>query len=186
MTTRTYNLRAARLDDQEALERLITRSAREIGVTHYTAQQIEGALRGAFGVDTQLINDGTYFVAEDSNGAVIGCGGWSKRRTLFGGDQRAGRDSAYLDPAVDAAKIRAFFVDPDQARKGIASAILERCESEAADAGFVELELMGTLTGVPFYKSWGYQAVEPVEYEVEAGLRIQFVRMRKSLSRKSA
>ncbi|HJY36706.1 MAG TPA: GNAT family N-acetyltransferase, partial [Steroidobacteraceae bacterium] len=114
---------------------LIARSARELSAGDYTPEQVEGALRGAFGVDTQLILDRTYFVAE-ADGKLVACGGWSKRRTLFGGDARSGRDAADLDPATDAAKIRAFFVDPAYARRGLGSAILERCESAARACGF--------------------------------------------------
>ena len=160
-----YQLRTATRADQDALRTLIARSARELGTQDYTREQIEGALQGAFGVDTQLIDDGTYFVVE-FEGRAVGCGGWSRRRTLFGGDAHRERDAAELDPRVDAAKIRAFFVDPDHARRGIGRALLERCESEARAHGFRRLELMGTL---------------PVHYPVASGVTIEFMPMSKEL-----
>ena len=173
-----YRLRKATAADRPALETLIARSARELGSADYTPQQIEGALRGAFGVDSQLIRDGTYFVAEE-DGQIVGCGGWSRRRTLFGGDAHAQRDAAELDPRHDAAKIRAFFVDPAHARKGIGRAILERCEAEARASGFLKFEIMATLPGVRLYKAFGYETAELVHYELGPGLSIEFVPMRK-------
>src|SRR6202167_5731941 len=149
----SYQLRNATRADQAALQRLIARSARELGAQDYRPEQIEGALLGAFGVDTQLIDDGTYFVVE-ADGKLVGCGGWSRRRTLFGGDRHRERDAAELDPKVDAAKIRAFFVDPDHARRGIGRALLERCESEARARGFRRLELMGTLPAWLCKEAW--------------------------------
>jgi GNAT superfamily N-acetyltransferase len=137
-------------------------------------------LRGAFGVDSQLVADGTYFVAED-DGQLVGCGGWSYRATLFGGDARGGRDSSRLDPATQPAKIRAFFVHPAHARRGIGTLLLERCEGEARAHGFAAVELMATLPGVKLYRARGYQGDEPVNYDVGDGERIEFVPMRKSL-----
>jgi GNAT superfamily N-acetyltransferase len=137
-------------------------------------------LRGAFGVDTQLILDRTYFVAE-ADGKLVACGGWSKRRTLFGGDARSGRDAADLDPATDAAKIRAFFVDPAYARRGLGSAILERCESAARACGFRSFEMMATLPGARMYSRYGYSGTERVQYEMQPGLTIEFIPMRKEL-----
>src|SRR6202045_476667 len=129
------NVRLATFEDREALRALIDRSARELSKGDYRAEQVEGALQGAFGVDSQLIQDGTYFVVE-AGGAIVGCGGWSYRRTLFGGDKRAERDSGMLDPRTDPAKIRAFFVDPAHARKGIGTLLLDKCESEARSHGY--------------------------------------------------
>src|SRR5262245_33657823 len=160
-----FEIRIATLADKAALEALIARSARELSKGDYTPAQVEGALRGAFGVDTQLISDGTYFVAE-SEGRLVGCGGWSWRRTLFGGDARASRDATELDPAVDAAKIRAFFVDPGAARQGIGRALLERCEAEARRRGFTRFELMGTLPGVRLYREHGYVGATSIQYPV--------------------
>lgn len=176
----TYQLRAATRADQEALRHLIARSARELGAQDYRSEQIEGALRGAFGVDTQLIDDGTYFVVETA-GKLVGCGGWSRRRTLFGGDAHRERDAAELDPRVDAAKIRAFFVDPDHARRGIGRALLERCESEARARGFRRFELMGTLPGVRLYRALGYRPGAMVHYPVADGVTIEFIPMSKEI-----
>ena len=150
-----YQLRTATHADRPALRVLIARSARELGAADYRPEQIEGALQGAFGVDTQLIDDGTYFVAEAA-GRLVGCGGWSWRRTLFGGDSHSERNADELDPRTDAAKIRAFFTDPGCARRGIGRALLERCEAEARAHGFTRFELMGTLPGVRLYQALGY------------------------------
>jgi GNAT superfamily N-acetyltransferase len=176
----SYQIRPAVRADQNALQQLIARSARELGTQDYSPAQIEGALQGAFGVDTQLIDDGTYFVAEMKQ-QLVGCGGWSRRRTLFGGDSHAARDAAELDPAIDAARIRAFFVDPDYARRGIGRALLERCEAEARVHGFTRLELMGTLPGVRLYQAFGYEAAAMIRYPIGPDLSIEFIPMRKSL-----
>jgi GNAT superfamily N-acetyltransferase len=165
------SIRKATLADRPALEALIARSARELSVNDYTPEQVEGALRGAFGVDTQLIDDGTYFVAVDAD-SIVGCGGWSCRRTLFGGDARAERDAGLLDPRADAAKIRAFFVDPAHARRGIGRAILEHCESAARARGFTCFELMGTLPGVRLYRECGYVA-QPQIALAQSGRRLR-------------
>ncbi len=174
----TYRLRTASAADKPALEALIARSARGLGAPDYTPAQIEGALRGAFGVDSQLVADGTYFVVED-DGAIAGCGGWSRRRTLFGGDTHVQRDAGTLDPTVDAAKIRAFFVDPAHARKGAGRLLLDHCEAEARAVGFARFELMATLPGRKLYEVCGYVAAAPVQHELAPGLAITFVPMRK-------
>ena len=171
-----YALRLATPADAEAISTLIAISARKLSVHDYSAAQIEGALQGAFGVDTQLIRDGTYFVAADG-ARMVGCCGWSRRRTLFGGDARTDRDAAELDPRVDAAKIRAFFVHPDFARRGIGTAILERCERDAAARGFTRFELMSTLPGVRLYAARGYAAGEAMQWTLPGGLMIEFVPM---------
>lgn len=175
-----YVIRKARLDDREAIELLIAESARGLSREDYSEQQIESAIRTVFGVDTDLIEDGTYFVA-DLDGTLVGCGGWSKRRTLFGGDRFASRDSGELDPAVDAAKIRAFFVHPEYARRGIGRAILSLCESEAEANGFRSIELMATLPGLKLYRAFGYEGSERVRYELGEGASIEFVPMRREL-----
>lgn len=156
-------------------------SARELSGGYYHAAQIEAAITHVFGVDTTLIADGTYFVAE-SAGVMQGCGGWSKRRTLFGGDQYECRDSAFSDPATDAAKIRAFFVHPRFARRGVGCALLARCEAEARAAGYRFTELMSTLPGLSFYGSRGYASGQPTSLVVGDGVQIQLVRMTKALS----
>jgi N-acetylglutamate synthase-like GNAT family acetyltransferase len=176
----SVTLRKATLTDVPTLESLIARSARGLSTADYRPSQIEGALRGAFGVDTQLLNDQTYFVAE-ADGEIVGCGGWSYRSTLFGGDSRSGRDSSMLDPRSQAAKIRAFFVDPSKARRGIGSLLLERCEQEARAYGFSQVELMATLPGVKLYAARGYLGADMVHYDVAPGERIEFIPMRKHL-----
>ncbi len=175
-----YIVRKATLDDRVAIEQLIAESARGLSREDYSERQIEAALATVFGVDTNLILDGTYFVAE-SSGRLLGCGGWSRRKTLFGGDQYAGRDSSELDPQTEPAKIRAFFVHPERARQGIGRAILAACEREARAYGFRSLELMATLPGLKLYQSCGYEGDERVEYEIGDGVRIEFVPMRKEL-----
>jgi GNAT superfamily N-acetyltransferase len=174
-------LRKATTADIPALESLIARSARGLSTNDYRPSQIEGALRAAFGVDSQLLEDQTYFVAEEED-EIVGCGGWSYRATLFGGDARGGRDSSLLDPRSHAAKIRAFFVDPSKARRGIGSLLLERCEQEARAHGFSRVELMATLPGVKLYAARGYLGTDRVHYDVAPGESIEFVSMRKLLA----
>ena len=176
-----YRIRRATLEDRAALERLVAESARGLSRGDYSGEQVEAALASVFGVDTDLIHDGTYYVAE-AGGEAVGCGGWSKRRTLFGGDRFAARDSGYLDPAREPAKIRAFFVHPGWARRGVGGAILETCEREAESHGFRSLELMATLPGVRLYAARGYRAGARVEYETADGVKIEFVPMRKELA----
>ena len=175
-----YSVRRATLEDRAALERLIAESARGLSRGDYSGEQVEAALDSVFGVDTDLIRDGTYYVAE-AEGEAVGCGGWSKRRTLFGGDRYAARDPGYLDPRTEPAKIRAFFVHPGWARRGVGGAILETCEREAEAHGFRALELMATLPGVRLYAARGYAAGARVEYEMADGVTIEFVPMRKEL-----
>jgi GNAT superfamily N-acetyltransferase len=176
----SWHLRQASADDAEEIRELIGRSIRALGAADYSPEQIEGALKGAFGLDSQLIADGTYFVVE-SQGRLIGCGGWSYRRTLFGGDARTGRDAAALDPGTDAAKIRAFFVDPEASRRGIGSALLDHCEAEARRHGFRRAEMMATLPGKRLYEARGYVSGARVQYPVGPGVTIEFVPMSKSL-----
>ena len=166
------------MDEREAIQRLIAESARQLSREHYKDVQIEAAIATVFGVDTDLIEDGTYFVAE-SDGILIGCGGWSKRKTLFGGDQFTSRDAGYLDPQSEPARIRAFFIHPDHARKGIARAILSQCESEARAQGFRALELMATLPGIDFYKSCGFKETGNFDLDLIEGIKLELVPMRK-------
>jgi len=134
-----------------------------------------------YGVDTQLIADETYFVAE-GDGVIAGCGGWSKRKTLFGGDHWTNREDSLLDPQLDAAKIRAFFVHPDWARRGIGSMILEACESAAKAAGFRRFEMGATLSGVPLYKARGYMELEPLAVPLANGESLPIIRMGKDVA----
>lgn len=173
-------LRRARPTDVPRLEALIARSARALCAPDYTPEQIEGALTGAFGVDSQLIHDGTYLAVE-CDGEIVACGGWSFRRTLFGGDSGGQRDPERLDPVVDGAKIRAFFVDPGHARLGLGRRLLERCEREAVAAGFRRLELMATRAGERLYRRYGYVAGAPIDYALAGGLTIDFVPMAKEV-----
>jgi N-acetylglutamate synthase-like GNAT family acetyltransferase len=166
--------------DIPALEDLISNSVRNLSKKHYTEQQIEGALKHIFGVDTQLIADETYYVAE-TEGQIVGCGGWSKRKTLFGGDQAKAGEDSLLDPDVEPARIRAFFVHPAWARRGIATLILKACEEAARKAGFSELELVATLPGEPFYVSIGYEVVARFEIALAGDQALPAVRMKKSL-----
>jgi GNAT superfamily N-acetyltransferase len=175
-----HSIRLATLDDIDAIETLIARSIRALGASDYSSEQIEAALKGAFGVDSQLIADGTYFAVENA-GRIVGCGGWSKRRTLFGGDAHLERDARELDPKCDAAKIRAFFVDPDYARHGIGAALLEHCESAARSIGFSRFELMATLPGVRLYKSRGYTEDGTMQHSLGGQLSITFVPMHKQV-----
>jgi GNAT superfamily N-acetyltransferase len=142
-------------------------------------------LQSVYGVDSQLIADGTYFVAEVSgagqNLQIVACGGWSKRRTLYGGDQVAAREDSLLEPVRDAAKIRAFFVHPEWARRGIGGLILAECEHAAKDAGFTRLEMGATLSGVPFYRAKGYAAIKNQEASLANGEKLAIVRMGKKL-----
>ena len=173
-------LRLATPDDIPAITELIALSARGLCVGAYTAAQVEAALGTAWGCDSELIRDGTYFVFE-ADGRLVACGGWGRRRTLFGGDNQPGRVSELLDPERDAARIRAFFVHPEWARRGLARALLGLCESEARTAGFGATELMATLTGVGFYERHGYTGSDGVEYPLPGGEVMRFVPMRKAL-----
>jgi GNAT superfamily N-acetyltransferase len=175
------SLRKALLEDVPTLESLIARSARGLSLEEYRPTQIEGALQGAFGVDSQLLRDQTYFVAE-TGGLIVGCGGWSYRSTLFGGDARTGRDASSLDPGTQPAKIRAFFVEPAYARRGIGTLLLERCEQEARSHGFRHVELMATLPGAKLYSARGYEGSTVVHYDVGSGEHIEFIPMRKALT----
>lgn len=133
-----------------------------------------------FGVDSQLLADGTYYVIE-AGGTPLACGGWSGRQTLFGGDQAKGTEDQRLDPATDAARIRAFFVHPGSARQGLGRRLLAHCEDAARRAGFRRAELMATLPGVPFYREQGYEDIEPVLHRLPDGMTVRFVRMGKAL-----
>jgi GNAT superfamily N-acetyltransferase len=172
-------LRKATPADIPQLQALIARSARGLSKDDYRPSQVEGALRGAFGVDTQLLSDETYFVVEE-DGRCVGCGGWSYRSTLFGGDARAGRDASTIAMGQPA-KIRAFFVDPEMARRGIGSMLLEHCESQARNHGYRQVELMATLPGVKLYAARGYTGGPVVAFDVGGGEAIEFIPMKKSL-----
>jgi GNAT superfamily N-acetyltransferase len=176
-------LRQAVPADIPTLRTLIDASVRGLQAADYSPAQIESALRTVYGVDSQLIVDGTYFVVE-SESAIVGCGGWSKRKTLFGGDRWTGREDSLLEPRRDAAKIRAFFVHPDWVRRGIGTMILDACEKAAVAAGFVRFEMGATLTGVPLYRARGYVALEEIDVPLQDGESFQVIRMEKRISPK--
>jgi len=171
-------IRPATLQDIPALELLIPESVRGLQKNDYSVPQMEGALGTVFGVDRQLIDDGTYLVAE-ADPLIVGCGGWSKRRTLFGSGDAPGRDDTSLDPTRDAARIRAFFVHPAWARQGIGSRILRACEQAAQAQGFIRFELGATLSGEPLYRAHGYRATEHFECKLSNGLTLPLLRMAK-------
>jgi GNAT superfamily N-acetyltransferase len=178
----TPNLRVATPADIPALHHLIEVSIRGLQTSEYTPGQIEGAIGNALGLDTQLVADGTYFLAETPEAShPLACGGWSFRRTLFGSDGAAVRESTRLDPATDAAKIRAIFVHPSYARQGLGSLILARAEQAAVAAGFRRFEMGSTLTGVPLYTLRGYEPVEKVAIPLPNGESLPIVKMTKVL-----
>ena len=180
---RQFLLRHATAADIPALRVLIELSVRQLQKDDYSPAQIEGALGHALGLDTQLIEDRTYFVAEpvEQGGSIVACGGWSNRRTLFGSDHGPNRERALLDPKTDAAKIRAIFVHPQWARKGLGTLILNHCEEAAILAGFGSLEMGSTLTGVPLYTLKGYVPRETVAVPLPNGQTLPIVHMVKVL-----
>lgn len=177
-----YLIRQATTFDIPVLRVLIEQSIRGLQANDYSSEQIEGAVGHALGLDTQLIEDGTYFVAEVADRSlIVGCGGWSNRRTLFGSDRGPNRQRELLDPDRDRAKIRAIFVHPDWARKGLGSLILQHCEEAARVAGFRHLEMGSTLTGIPLYTLRGYRRCETIHVALPNGATLPVVRMVKSL-----
>ncbi len=179
-------IRLAKQADVVELQRLIESSVRALQAGDYSADDIEAAIADVYGVDTSLIEDGTYFAAEvpaegKQQANIVGCGGWSRRRTLFGGDQWHEREELLLDPAREPAKIRAFFVHPSWARRGIGTLILEACERGAIAAGFQRLEMAATLTGVKFYEARGYAQRESLDVHLKNGRSIKVVRMERTL-----
>ena len=178
-----FSIRLAETKDLPALQVLIDASVRQLSKGYYTDSQIESALIYIFGVDTQLLEDKTYYVAETEEGTLIACGGWSKRQALFGGDQYKGQADPFLDPAKDAARIRAFFVHPDWARKGIGRSLIRLCEAAALADGFHSMELGATLPGVPLYISLGYENSPPIQVLMPNGEHLPIVKMYKDLTR---
>jgi GNAT superfamily N-acetyltransferase len=172
--------RVARPDDIPALEILIPLSARALQSPYYSSMQIESALGPVFGVDKQLIRDGTYFAVEQGS-QIVGCGGWSKRKSLYGPDGGRAEDDAELDPKDDSARVRAFFVHPAWARRGIGTSIMVACERAIIVAGFRSVEIVATLAGEPLYAGFGYQVTERYEIVLTSDLRLPVVRMRKTI-----
>lgn len=180
MSADTFSIRLANESDIPALEELIPLSVRGLQAATYTRAQMEAAIGPVFGVDRQLILDGTYFVVE-SEGMLAGCGGWSRRKAVFGGDRaRRGEDEA-LDPTQNPARIRAFFVHPDYARRGIGRLILTRCEEAIRGSGFREAIMVATLAGEPLYASFGYAVIERYEIPLSGGLSLPVVQMGKAI-----
>lgn len=178
-----WTLRLAREDDIPVLEELIPLSARSLLAPFYSPAHIEAALGPVFGVDRQLIKDGTYFVA-GQQGEIIGCGGWSKRRSLFGSDKgRKTGDNYQLNPERDPARVRAFFVHPSWTRQGIGREILTACETAILDAHFQTVELSATLGGEPLYAAFGYLVMERYEISLAGGLGLPVARMTKHLKK---
>ena len=175
-------IRSATILDIPALEKLIQASVRALSKDYYTAEQIEASLSEIFGVDTQLISDGTYFVAE-ADAQIVGCGGWGKRQTLFGSDaHKAGAVDTLLDPTKHAARIRAFYVHPEWARRGIGKQLLRSCEDAARSAGFTRVELIATMPGRPMYAALGYAVIQDTALPISNGTSLPAYRMAKMLS----
>ena len=173
--------RLARMSDLDALHALMARSIGQLQRDFLSPEQVT-ASHQVMGLDTQLVKDQTYFLVEAEN-QIVGCGGWSWRATLFGGDQSiVAREPEPLDPATDAAKIRAMYTDPDFARRGIGSTILRLCEQAAFEAGFMRTEMMATLAGAPLYRAAGYQEVEQIQAATPGGVSVPLWRMIKSLT----
>jgi len=175
----SWRLRLATRADIPAIEPLMASSIRELMRGLLRDDQVEASF-AIMGLDTQLIDDGTYFAIDDE-GRIAGCGGWSRRATLFGGNHTAGRSDALLDPARDPARVRAMYTHPDYARRGIGRAILAACESAAQAEGFRNLELAATMAGVPLYRACGYAPIEAFEQATPSGVAVPLVRMGKAI-----
>jgi GNAT superfamily N-acetyltransferase len=171
----------AREGDIPELEALIPLSVRALQAAHYSPAQMEAALGPVFGVDRQLIRDGTYFVVENGS-QIVGCGGWSKRRSLYGGDRDRVEPDPELDPTRDAARVRAFFVHPAWARRGIGCSIMSACERAIIAAGFRTVDIVATLAGEPLYASFGYAVIERYEIAMAGGLGLPVVRMTRKIA----
>jgi GNAT superfamily N-acetyltransferase len=178
-----FAIRPAVSADVPVLRELIDASVRRLQSGDYSRAQIDSALRTVFGVDSQLIHDGTYLLVEaatsgsSDNPMIVACGGWSKRKTLYGGDRWRDRQDDMLDPATDAAKIRAFFIHPAWARQGIGTLLLDACERAARAAGFTRFEMGATLTGVKLFQKRGYVALERLEVSLEGALSLPIIHM---------
>ena len=178
--TARWALRLAEESDVSALEALIPISVRALQSPYYSIAQMDAALGPVFGVDRQLIRDGTYFVAEQDR-VIVGCGGWSRRRSLYGGDTGRKCEDGLLDPHREAARVRAFFVHPTWARRGIGRSIMVACEQAIIDAGFRSVDLIATLAGEPLYATFGYAVVERYDIAMANGLILPVVKMTKSM-----
>lgn len=175
-------MRPANLGDIPALQKLIALSVRKLQAAHYSPEQMDAAIGSVFGVDTQLIHDGTYFVVENEQATLVAGGGWSRRKTLYGSDNVQGKDDAALDPRVDAARIRAVFVHPDWARRGVATMIMKACEEAAAEAEFTRLSLVATLTGEGFFHRQGFAPTNRYSIPLPKGQMLPVVAMDKAIT----
>lgn len=173
-------LRIAQHSDVPALSHLIEYSGRKLSAGFYSAEQADAIVRHVFGVDRQLIDDGTYFMIEHSGG-VAACGGWSRRRTLFGADRLRNIPDPLLDPQIDPARIRAFFVHPSMARRGLGRQLMAACSAAAKQASFTALELVATLPGEPFYLAFGFEMLERFELHLPGGIDVPVSRMRSAV-----
>jgi len=171
--------RLATPDDVPVLKPLMNAAIGELLKPFLSPEQVAASF-AVMGLDTQLIKDGTYFVIE-CDGRIAGCGGWSRRATLFGGDHSAGRDAALLDPAKDAARVRAMYTHPDFTRRGIGRLVLELCEAAAAREGFKRVELAATMAGEPLYRACGYTDIEAFESDTPSGVKVPLIRMGKRI-----
>jgi len=179
--TDALKTRIATEADIPAISALMDRAIGQLQRGYLTPEQV-AASRLSMGLDTQLIADGTYVVVEDDDGRIVGCGGWSYRATLYGGDAGAvARDAAVLDPEKDPARIRAMYTDPDFTRRGIGRMVLAANEAAARAAGFTRAELMGTLAGEPLYRACGYETIERVDSMADRDVPVPGVRMGKKL-----
>jgi GNAT superfamily N-acetyltransferase len=175
-----FRLQVATPEDRARISNLVAASVRGLQIVDYNPAQIEAALETVFTIDSQLLIDGTYFLVLTESDELVGCGGWSRRKTLYGGDgQLEHIESELLNPATEAARIRAIFVHPDFARMGIGTMLLEAAEQAARDEGFAKFEMGSTLTGVPLYHLRGYCEIEHVMVPVSKGEKIEVVRMEK-------
>jgi GNAT superfamily N-acetyltransferase len=181
--SQAFAIRPAVARDIPVLRELIDASVRRLQSGDYSPSQIDSALRTVFGVDSQLVNDSTYLVVEavpadsQNNRVIVACGGWSKRKTLYGGDRLRDRQDDLLDPKTDAAKVRAFFIHPDWARQGIGTLLLDACESAARAAGFTRFEMGATLTGAKLFQKRGCVAVERLEVPLEGDITLPVIHM---------
>lgn len=180
MTSHAFTHRLARTSDISCLKPLMAASILELQKDFLSPDAIEASFE-VMGLDTRLIDDGTYFVVE-SDGMIAGCGGWSRRNTLFGGDHAAIRNDALLDPKRDAARVRAMYTSPAFVRRGVGRLVLSLCEQAAAQAGFSRAELAATLAGVPLYRACGYREIERLDVPTSKGISVPLIRMGKTIS----
>jgi GNAT superfamily N-acetyltransferase len=181
VTEELFHLRVAEPSDVSAIAELIERSVRGLSRGFYSDGQVASALRHVFGVDSQLIADGSYYVVEHGD-ALVAAGGWSGRQTLFGGDQMKSLHDTPVDPATNAARIRAFFVDPEWARRGLGRRLYEACERAAAAAGFLAFELVATMPGVPLYRALGFEMLERFVVPMPDGSELPVARMSRRIT----